>query len=194
MEIFPGAKIVCPSIGTGSYGEVFKAVDPSTHELLAIKTMRTGSRNSDIDHEFNMQQKCSPHRNICAINYIADGPEEKTRSLVMEFAGTPLSSVRELRLNESMLKCVAHQLFNGIAHMHKNGVVHRDIKTNNLMVDYCGTVRICDFGFAGIVGPKLGSQDTPDYVVTENYRPPEMLMGATNHGYVYSLFSLIYSL
>ncbi|PNH01588.1 Sperm motility kinase Y [Tetrabaena socialis] len=71
------------------------------------------------------------------------------------------------------------QLLLGVHHIHSLGIIHRDINPRNILLDHAGTVRIADFGLAGRATPDMWLGDSPDRVVTENYRPPDMLIGAS---------------
>jgi cyclin-dependent kinase 12/13 len=109
------------------------------------------------------------------------------------------------RLPEDVVKCYASQLFAGLAACHAAGVVHRDLKCSNLLVNNAGCLVIGDFGLAALQTPQCvpaGSDDTQDAaapgvgaalatgvgapltsrVITLWYRPPELLLGSTRYG------------
>lgn len=67
------------------------------------------------------------------------------------------------------------QLIKGVHHMHQNWIIHRDLKTSNLLINNNGTLKICDFGLAR----NFADPPTPytDLVVTLWYRAPELLLG-----------------
>lgn len=78
------------------------------------------------------------------------------------------------------VKCYMKQLLCGLDHCHSRGVLHRDIKGSNLLVNDNGILRIGDFGLATIFNPDQ-SQQLTSRVVTLWYRPPELLLGATEY-------------
>lgn len=80
------------------------------------------------------------------------------------------------------------QLFSGLEHCHKNGVLHRDIKCSNLLIDDEGILKIADFGLASFFDPDRKKPLT-SRVVTLWYRPPELLLGATYYGVGVDLWS-----
>jgi serine/threonine protein kinase len=80
------------------------------------------------------------------------------------------------------------QLLCGLDHCHNRGVLHRDIKGANLLLDNNGILKIADFGLATFFNPKQ-KQHLTSRVVTLWYRPPELLLGATNYGAAVDLWS-----
>lgn len=80
------------------------------------------------------------------------------------------------------------QLLSGLEHCHNNGVLHRDIKSSNLLIDNEGILRIADFGLASFFDPECKRPMT-SRVVTLWYRPPELLLGATHYSVGVDLWS-----
>jgi len=81
-----------------------------------------------------------------------------------------------------------HQLLSGLQHCHERGILHRDIKGSNLLIDKNGMLKIADFGLANFYGPDRHRPLT-SRVVTLWYRAPELLLGDTDYGVGVDLWS-----
>ena len=187
VSIFPGFEDVCKLIGHGSNGTVYKAVDPQTYEVVAVKKLdlQTPGAQAFAQKERQMMSACNPHPNICRLRSVAYGPDEKSLVLVMDYADTDMRVVRDSRivLPEADFRCLATQLLRGVQHVHSKKIVHRDIKPANVLLTHKGSVQLADFGFADTMRQGMWLQNSPDSVVTLNYRPPELLLGSTEpHG------------
>lgn len=86
------------------------------------------------------------------------------------------------------IKCYMQQLLCGLEHCHNHGVLHRDIKGANLLINNNGNLKIADFGLATFFQSHQ-KQPLTSRVVTLWYRPPELLLGSTNYGPSIDLWS-----
>jgi cyclin-dependent kinase 12/13 len=86
------------------------------------------------------------------------------------------------------IKCYMKQLLSGLDHCHSRGILHRDIKGSNLLIDNNGILKIADFGLANFFDPDQSVQLT-SRVVTLWYRPPELLLGSSNYGVAVDMWS-----
>lgn len=87
------------------------------------------------------------------------------------------------------IKCYTKQLLSGLDHCHSRGIMHRDIKSSNILVNNEGILKIADFGLAYFTRPR-NREPLTSRVVTLWYRPPELLLGSTNYGGEVDLWSV----
>lgn len=93
------------------------------------------------------------------------------------------------RFSLPQVKCYMKQLLSGIELCHNKGVLHRDIKSSNLLVSNDGILKLADFGLAASFDPD-NTRPMTSQVITLWYRPPELLLGATHYGVGVDLWSV----
>lgn len=120
------------------------------------------------------------HSNIVQVLEVVYGSSLDKIYFVMEYIEHELKGILEDKkmsspITMSEIKCLMKQILEGINCMHKNWILHRDLKTSNLLYSNSGVLKICDFGLAR----KFGSPLRPytNLVVTLWYRAPELLLG-----------------
>eukprot|EP01155_Anaeramoeba_flamelloides_P049347 Anaeramoba_flamelloidesc41513_g1_i1.p1 GENE.c41513_g1_i1~~c41513_g1_i1.p1 ORF type:complete len:186 (-),score=33.52 c41513_g1_i1:395-952(-) len=126
--------------------------------------------------------KCK-HENLLNVKEIVIGDKLTKVYMVMEYVDHDLSVLMKNKTKnwlESEVKCLMLQLLRGIKYLHDNWIVHRDIKTSNLLLNNKGILKLADFGMAREYGDPI-KQYTP-LVVTLWYRAPELLLGAKTYG------------
>ncbi|KAJ9525873.1 hypothetical protein QJQ45_009251 [Haematococcus lacustris] len=94
---------------------------------------------------------------------------------------TGLMDSNKFKFTEAQVKCIMKQLLKGLAYVHGNGVLHRDLKASNILIDKHGSVKLADFGLARTWQERQDSRLT-NRVITLWYRPPELLLGAERYG------------
>lgn len=145
------------TIGRGSSGVVRLAMHVETREKYAIKIIKKGkcSDLSRLDREIQSLM-ASKHQHIVALEEVLDS--ENNIFIVMELCGggSMMDIVRlypEERMPEETARFFMRQVFEALAYCHENGVCHRDIRLDNLMLDNCGNAKITDFGHSGMYAP-----------------------------------------
>jgi serine/threonine protein kinase len=111
-----------------------------------------------------------------------DGSFPKDVYMVLDYAEYDLTGIlesKEIRFGQDHVKSWSHQLLQGIHYMHKNKVIHRDLKCSNLLVNKRGELKIADWGLARSWGETMKLLTTR--VITLWYRPPELLLGASQY-------------
>jgi tRNA A-37 threonylcarbamoyl transferase component Bud32 len=179
-------------LGKGEMGEVYRADDLKLGQVVALKFLppdvdRDAARLTQLHSEVRMARQVS-HPNVCRV-YDIDEVEGHT-FLSMEYVdGEDLASLlrRIGRFPEDRALAIARQMCAGLAAAHERGVIHRDFKPANVMLDAAGKVRITDFGLAGAAGEAIRA-GTPAYMA------PEQLAGAevTARSDIYALGLVLY--
>jgi cell division cycle 2-like protein len=83
----------------------------------------------------------------------------------------------QLKFNSSEVKYLFRQLAAGVAYLHENILMHRDLKTENILINTTGQLKICDFGLSRAFNPEGRMKTYTPVVITLWYRPPELLLG-----------------
>jgi len=141
-------------IGSGSYGEVFLGMNQSNGELLAIKQVEFKDNGKADKFVQSLKQEIDilkdlHHKNI--VQYYGSQSDEKYFDIFLEYV--PGGSILSLLNNygafeELLIKNFIRQVLEGVAYLHEKGIVHRDIKGANILVDNKGIVKISDFGIS----------------------------------------------
>ncbi|KAI3784870.1 hypothetical protein L1987_43977 [Smallanthus sonchifolius] len=182
-------------IGQGSYSSVYKARHTKSGRFFALKKVRFHSLKPDsvkfMAREITILRTLN-HPNIMKLEGLITSKLSCNIYFVFEYMEHDLSgllSCPDIKFNDSQIKCYMRQLLNGIKHCHSLGVLHRDIKTANILVNNEGILKIGDFGLAKFHSPECRKSLT-SHVVTLWYRPPELLLGCTNYGTYVDLWSV----
>ncbi|KAJ6359880.1 hypothetical protein OIU77_003981 [Salix suchowensis] len=181
-------------IGSGTYSNVYKARDLLTGKVVALKKVRFDNLEPEsvkfMAREILILQRLD-HPNVVKLEGLVTSRMSCSLYLVFEYMEHDLAGLAAspaVQFTEPQVKCYMHQLLSGLEHCHNRGVLHRDIKGSNLLIDNEGILRIADFGLASFFDPNHKHPMT-SRVVTLWYRPPELLLGATDYGVGIDLWS-----
>lgn len=171
-------------VGEGTYGKVYKARSTVTGKLVALKRLRLEGEREGFPitsiREIKLLQSFD-HPNVSTLNEIMV-ESQKTVYMIFEYADNDLSGLllnKQIQISEAQCKHIFVQLLQGMEYLHGNGILHRDIKGSNILIDNEGQLKITDFGLARKV---KSESDYTNRVITLWYRPPELLLGTTNYG------------
>ncbi len=188
VGLFPGDVVadryeILAHIGEGGMGSVYKALDRELERIVALKTIRPDlASNAAILRRFKQEillARKVTHSNVIRIYDL--GVAGALRFLTMEFfEGEDLCAYLERRGNLPPQEAVAiiRQVCEGLEAAHGEGVIHRDLKPQNILINAAGGVRILDFGLArGFEAPSVTrtglAVGTPDYMAPEQARGEE---------------------
>ncbi len=187
-------------IGKGGMALVYKAVDKRTGHFVAVKILRP-EFNQDAEFSARFEREAlaasrMSHHNI--VNLLDVGQADNMRYLVMEYVeGRTLKDV--IRQKGALPPTVAAQIgiriLSALSHAHKNGIIHRDIKPQNVLVNKDGLIKATDFGIARVAGWDTVSPE--DSVMgSVHYFSPEQAQGkpVTAASDLYSVGVVLYEM
>ncbi|KAI5121325.1 hypothetical protein M0805_003792 [Coniferiporia weirii] len=183
-------------IEEGSYGVVFRARDRQSGDIVALKKLKLDDEKYGFPitalREINALIACK-HDNVVGIREVVVGETLTQVFIVMDFIEHDLKSLLTLMPQpflQSEIKTLLLQLLSAVSHCHKNWILHRDLKTSNLLMNNRGTIKVADFGLARRFGDPVGVGGMTQLVVTLWYRAPEILFGATTYTTAVDMWSV----
>ncbi|KIW93152.1 uncharacterized protein Z519_05757 [Cladophialophora bantiana CBS 173.52] len=181
-------------IEEGSYGVVSRAKRKHTGEIVALKRLKTDHTNQGFPvtglREIQTLMACRD-ANVVKLLEVVMGDSLKDVYLVMEFLEHDLRTLLDDMAEPflpSETKALMLQIVSGVEYLHANWILHRDLKTSNLLLNNRGEVKLADFGMARYTSnppPRL-----TQLVVTLWYRAPELLLGAEEYDFEVDIWSL----
>lgn len=186
------------TLGTGGMASVYLGTQESLERPVAIKVLNASLIDDPIiQAQFNNESKLIAslqHPNI--VQVIDKGVSQQGHPyFVMPYVKSiSLNAIlKRSDVNATRKIDIAIQICKALTYAHRNGVVHRDIKPGNILVDYEGHVRLVDFGIAGyFTANKNGERDPNDNLImgTDAYMAPEQHAGENNANHLSDIYSL----
>lgn len=181
-------------IHEGVYGMVYRAKDNFSDQIYAIKKIKFEHEKEGFPvsslREITLLQSLK-HPNLVNMKEVVMGKSMNEVYMVMEYAENELRDlIQRHKYNFSIaeIKGLMKQLLQAMAYLHSKEVVHRDLKTSNILYTQKGLLKVCDFGLSRKMMSKKKSY-TP-IVVTLTYRAPELLLGNSNYSSKIDMWSV----
>ncbi|KAH7842532.1 hypothetical protein Vadar_006465 [Vaccinium darrowii] len=186
-------------IGCGAFGRVYMGMNLDSGELLAVKQVsiaansaskeKTQAHIRELEEEVNLLKNLS-HPNI--VRYLGTAREEESLNILLEFV--PGGSISSLlgkfgSFPESVIRMYTKQLLLGLEYLHKNGIMHRDIKGANILVDNKGCIKLADFGASKKVVELATMTGAKSMKGTPYWMAPEVIL-QTGHSFSADIWSV----
>ncbi|KAL6903595.1 hypothetical protein ACP4OV_004408 [Aristida adscensionis] len=186
-------------INEGTYGVVYRARDKKTGEIVALKKVKMEKEREGFPltslREINILLSFH-HPSIVDVKEVVVGSSLDSIFMVMEYMEHDLKGVMETMkqpYSQSEVKCLMLQLLEGVKYLHDNWVLHRDLKTSNLLLNNRGELKICDFGLSRQYGSPLKPYTQLvglTFLDPYGYRAPELLLGTKEYSTAIDMWSV----
>ena len=183
-------------IGQGSYGKVYEALDEERGQLIAVKIIDKNRLNNinysitKIESEIEILSKLH-HKNI--VKYYGSSQSKNHLQIYFEYCEN--GSIEKMLKNyknfpEKIIQKYTKEMLEGLEYLHAHGIIHRDIKGGNILVDRNGICKLSDFGVSKKIKDDLDKSNSYSIKGTPNYMAPEIV----KNNDVITRFSDIWSL
>ncbi len=171
---------IIEKIGEGGMGVVYKALDMKLNRTVALKLLpERVQKDPDAKARFLLEAQAAAalnHPNICTIYGVDEADGQLFMAMEYIEGGTLRDSLRTVRGDVSECVTLAIQIGDALQEAHAKGIVHRDIKADNVMLGERGQAKVMDFGLAKLKGA-LKLTRTSSTVGTLGYMAPEQIQG-----------------
>ncbi|XWS58204.1 hypothetical protein CRYUN_Cryun08bG0014500 [Craigia yunnanensis] len=186
-------------IGSGAFGRVYMGMNLDSGELLAVKEVLIAANSAseekaqahvrELEEEVKLLKNLS-HPNI--VRYLGTVREEETLNILLEFV--PGGSISSLLgkfgpFPEAVIRTYTKQLLLGLEYLHNNGIMHRDIKGANILVDNKGSIKLADFGASKQVVELATVSGAKSMKGTPYWMAPEVIL-QTGHSFSADIWSV----
>jgi cyclin-dependent kinase 12/13 len=180
------------------FRSVFVGADKVTGEVVALKRINTEEEENGFPITAIREVKILKalnHDNIVQLKEIVTSKDQgdipKNVFMVFEYLEFDLTGIietPEIKITQDHIKSWSKQLLKGVHYMHTNKIIHRDLKSSNLLINRRGELKIADWGLARSWNSEM--KRLTNRVITLWYRPPELLLGCINYSTKIDMWSV----
>jgi len=173
-------------VGRGKYSEVFEGVCITNNEKCIIKILKPVKKKK-IRREIKILQNLCGGPNIIKLLDVVRDPVTKTPSLIFEYVNNTDFKVLYPTLTDLDVRYYMYELLKALDYAHANGIMHRDVKPHNVMIDHHKRkLRLIDWGLAEFYHP---NQDYNVRVASRYFKGPELLVDMQDYDYSLDMYS-----
>ena len=174
-------------VGRGKYSEVFEGINMINAEKCIIKVLKPVKKRK-IKREIKILQCISGGPNVIQLLDIVRDEQSKTPSLIFEHVNNTDFKTLYPNLTDGDCRYYMYQLLRALDFVHANGIIHRDVKPHNVMIDHSQRrLRLIDWGLAEFYHP---GQEYNCRVASRYFKGPELLINLRDYDYSLDLWSL----
>ena len=178
---------IIKKIGKGAYGVVFRAIDKSNDQEVALKKVFGAFQNATdaqrTYREITFLRQLRSHPFIIGLIHVHRAENDLDLYLVFECMETDVHAViRAGILLDIHQRYIFWQLLCALKFIHSAGLIHRDLKPSNMLIKSDSSIKVCDFGLSRAFNCKPEEDNLTDYIATRWYRAPEILFGSSHYG------------
>ena len=178
---------VVRKVGRGKYSEVFEGVDVRTNSKVIIKILKPVKKKK-IKREIKILQNLRGGTNVIHLLDIVRDPQSKTPSLIFEYVNNTDFKVLYPTLTDLDIRYYIFELLKALEFCHSNGIMHRDVKPHNVMIDHeKRQLRLIDWGLAEFYHP---AKEYNVRVASRYFKGPELLVDLQDYDYALDMWSL----
>jgi len=194
--------VLVRELGSGGMARVFLGRDEVLDRPVAVKVVEPDPEDPEIGLRFQREGRAAARLSHPNVVRVFDAGEDELEGrvvsyIVMEYV--PCGDFKDLMdrngpLPETMLLRVGADVASGLAHAHERGIIHRDVKPHNILLDERGSPKLADFGIARALDGSTSHNRASSYLGTAAYSSPEQLRGewVTPKSDVYSFGATLY--
>ncbi|KAI9305727.1 Pkinase-domain-containing protein [Cunninghamella echinulata] len=180
-------------VGKGAYGSVYKGINNKTKQIVAIKILNLDTEEDDvvdIQKEIAMLSQLTLAKSQNITPYYGSILNDTKLWIIMDYAaGGSIRSIMEAGvIEEKYISIIVREVLLALSYLHKNMIIHRDIKAANILLTSEGNVQLCDFGVAGQTSVNHMKRST--FVGTPYWMAPEVIREGALYDYKADIWSL----
>jgi len=178
---------VVRKVGRGKYSEVFEGVNIVNNQKCIIKILKPVKKKK-IKREIKILQNICCGTNIIKLLDVVRDPQSRTPSLVFEYVNNTDFKVLYPTLGDNDIRYYLYELLKGLDFCHSQGIMHRDVKPHNVMIDHEERkLRLIDWGLAEFYHP---GKEYNVRVASRYFKGPELLVDLQDYDYALDMWSL----